>query len=241
MWLSLELGRLLAEEPRPTPAVDSFLWCRCEVVVVMAGGWGRLFGWGLSGFWFSFFRSLANPSGWMCVSGSRARVTPAFEASRRWVSRCPKAVGSVRSLLFDASGTSLVSSCVVSGGVSFGVPRLSLRFSLSPSRLCFLALVMSRFASRSVPWFLGTVLVRAAPSLRGVFGVGGGLDFPWLNSSSQHWSRSPALCLLWMGSSAGIRQGLDVVGEFGPLAGLVSMSVDAHEAFLELFSVESDF
>ena len=74
-------------------------------------------------------------------------------------------------------------------------PRLSLRFSLSPSRLCFLALVMSRFASRSVPWFLGTVLVRAAPSLRGVFGVGGGLGFPWLNSSSQHWSRSPALCL----------------------------------------------
>lgn len=152
-------------------------------------------------------------------------------------------------------------------------PRLSLRFSLSPSRLCFLALVMSRFASRSVPWFLGTVLVRAAPSLRGVFGVGGGLDFPWLNSSSQHWSRSPALCLLWMGSSglcrrlvfgcgiaaslglclysfflacnclvvaAGIRQGLDVVGVFGPLAGLVSMSVDAHEAFLELFSVDSD-
>lgn len=40
--------------------------------------------------------------------------------------------------------------------------------------------------------------------------------------------------------AAGIRQGLDVVGVFGPLAGLVSMSVDAHEAFLELFSVESD-
>ncbi|KAG2248342.1 hypothetical protein Bca52824_087970 [Brassica carinata] len=111
----------------------------------MAGGWSRLFGWGLSGFWFSFFRSLANPFGWMCVvsslgssvpdlfvyrcllsflswrSGSRARVTQAFEASRRWVSRCPKAVGSVRSLIFDASGTSPVSSCVVSGGVSFGV------------------------------------------------------------------------------------------------------------------------
>ena len=74
-------------------------------------------------------------------------------------------------------------------------PRLSLRFSLGPSRLCFLALVMFRFASRSVSWFLGTVLVRAAPSLRGVFGVGGGSGFPWLNSSSQHWSRSPAFCL----------------------------------------------
>lgn len=80
----------------------------------MAGGWSRLFGWGLAGFWFSFFRSLANPSEWVRVvsslgssvpdlfvyrclfsfvssrSCSRARVTPASEASRRLGLLLPK-------------------------------------------------------------------------------------------------------------------------------------------------------
>ncbi|WZY85931.1 hypothetical protein YC2023_032315 [Brassica napus] len=80
----------------------------------MAGGWSRLFGWGLAGFWFFFFRSLANPSEWVRVVSSLGSSVPDLFV---FVYR----LGSVRSLLFDASGTSLVSSCVISGGVSFGV------------------------------------------------------------------------------------------------------------------------